>query len=335
MIIATLTNHGFPRGHFKAIFVDEAGHSWEPEVISSFSSLLDVTSYNNNGILVLAGDPHQLGPIVRSSVAENGGLTVSFLERLIHTCPIYFKSGESNIYNRIVITKLIRCYRCHPVILKVPNDLFYEGDLLFAANPDVSHTFVDWVHLPKYDFPLLFFGVEGEAQRESDSPSWFNLSEIEVVLDFVKLLGIEDGKISALDIGIITPYQKQVSKLKSILKTYSTNTNNYENISVGSCEQFQGQEKRVIIVSTVRSSLDILDNDLYFNLGFVSNPKRFNVAVTRAQSLLIIIGNPHVLVRDHCWGELIHYCDINNSCQGVRVSRRDGSLLDKQLQIHQ
>lgn len=52
---------------------------------------------------------------------------------------------------------------------------------------------------------------------------------------------------------------------------------------VGSVEQLQGQEKRVVIISTVRSDPSFLSHDCKHKLGFVGNPKRFNVAITRAQ----------------------------------------------------
>jgi helicase MOV-10 len=52
----------------------------------------------------------------------------------------------------------------------------------------------------------------------------------------------------------------------------------------------------VIIISTVRSTQDkVITDDLRFNLGFLNNPKRFNVAITRAKALLIVVGNPIVL----------------------------------------
>lgn len=66
---------------------------------------------------------------------------------------------------------------------------------------------------------------------------------------------------------------------------------------VGSVEEFQGQERLAILVSTVRSSDDWRNFDKMHNLGFLSNPKRFNVALTRAQALLVIVGNPFVLAK--------------------------------------
>ena len=74
---------------------------------------------------------------------------------------------------------------------------------------------------------------------------------------------------------------------------------------VGSVEEFQGLERRVIIISTVRSSENYLPFDDKHKLGFLSNPKRFNVAVTRAKSLLVVVGNPNVLVHDHSWRQFL------------------------------
>ena len=82
---------------------------------------------------------------------------------------------------------------------------------------------------------------------------------------------------------------------------------------VATIEEFQGLEKRVIIVSMVRSSDLNLRHDLKYNLGFIHNAKRFNVAVSRAMSLLIVVGDPHLLERDRNWNALIQYC-LTNKC---------------------
>ena len=85
---------------------------------------------------------------------------------------------------------------------------------------------------------------------------------------------------------------------------------------MGSVEEFQGQERKVIIISTVRSNVEFLQFDAQHKLGFLKNPKRFNVAITRAQALLIVIGNPDVLCHDQYWRKFIQYCVDNGSFSG-------------------
>merc|ERR1711983_495564 len=83
-------------------------------------------------------------------------------------------------------------------------------------------------------------------------------------------------------------------------------------INVGSTEEFQGQERRIIIISTVRSKPTLLQSDYEHKLGFLNNPKRFNVAITRAKALMVVIGNPYLLCMDKYWKEFLKY-SLNNS----------------------
>ena len=87
---------------------------------------------------------------------------------------------------------------------------------------------------------------------------------------------------------------------------------------MGSVECFQGQERRVILLSTVRSEPELyLDHDIRYNLGFIAHPKRFNVAMTRAKALLIVIGCPSVLALDKKnWLPFLQYCHENGAIVG-------------------
>lgn len=82
---------------------------------------------------------------------------------------------------------------------------------------------------------------------------------------------------------------------------------------VGSVEEFQGQERSVIILSTVRSNPQFVPSDKQHALGFVASPRRLNVSLTRAKSLLIIVGNPHLLSQDVYWRHVLKYC-IEHEC---------------------
>lgn len=148
---------------------------------------------------------------------------------------------------------------------------------------------------------LFFYNVLGAQQRSSSSPSWLNPKEALIVLDLLKKLS-ETG-VAADDVGVISPYQGQVKYLKEILEK-----RNMPAVKIGSVEEFQGQEKPVIILTTVRSSTEQFKFDRQFNLGFVDNPKRMTVAISRAQSLLIVVGNSVTLSVDMQWSRLIKYC---------------------------
>jgi superfamily I DNA and/or RNA helicase len=89
-----ISNYGVERGHFSAIFIDEAGHATEPETVSAFSNLL---SGDDDSTLIMSGDPMQLGPIVRSKNAIKGKLGVSMLERLMggHSSKLYIRDIEN------------------------------------------------------------------------------------------------------------------------------------------------------------------------------------------------------------------------------------------------
>ncbi|XP_033097183.1 putative helicase MOV-10 [Anneissia japonica] len=320
-----LASANFPHNHFTHVFIDEAGHAEEPEAIIAVSNLLNPNN-SKGGQLVLAGDPKQLGPVLRSPMAIKFGLATSFLERLMTDNSLYARKEEEPHYNPKVMTKLLQNYRSHPEILELPNELFYDNELEAKANVFMRQMMCRWEELPEKNFPLIFHGVEGKDEREGTSPSFFNTKECHAVFEYIQKLmeGRHSGKkLKQSDIGVISPYRKQVQKIQKAL-----DKRNYKDIKVGSVEEFQGQERLIIIVSTVRSSEQFLKDDKHFKLGFLNNPKRFNVAITRAKALLIIIGNPVVLSKDKNWKSLINFCNERGGSTGVRY-RSDINMLSE------
>eukprot|EP00069_Balaena_mysticetus_P000571 bmy_14630T0 len=267
--------------------------------------------------IVLAGDPMQLGPVIKSRLAMAYGLHVSMLERLMSR-PAYLRDedafGACGAYNPLLVTKLVKNYRSHSALLALPSRLFYHRELEVCADPGVVTSLLGWEKLLRKGFPLIFHGVRGDEAREGRSPSWFNPAEAVQVMRYCCLLARSiSSQVSAGDMGVITPYRKQVEKIKILLRNVDL-----MDIKVGSVEEFQGQEYLVIIISTVRSNEDIFEDDRYF-LGFLSNSKRFNVAITRPKALLIVVGNPHVLVRDPCFGALLEYSITNGVYTGCNL----------------
>ncbi|KAL0457179.1 UNVERIFIED_CONTAM: putative RNA helicase SDE3 [Sesamum latifolium] len=240
IIISTYTSasllyaEGIRRGHFSYFFLDEAGQASEPETMVPLSHL-----YSEDTVVVLAGDPMQLGPVVFSRDAESFGLGTSYLERLFD-CELYSGGNEN--------------------------------------------------YMTKLAFKVVMKGKE------------------------VILRGSTELRLA----------RQQVSKIRGALENIGK-----PNIKVGSVEQFQGQERQVIIISTVRSTVKHNEFDRVHYLGFLSNPRRFNVAITRARSLLVVIGNPHILCKDSNWNNLLWYCVENGSYKGCFLPEREVFVLEE------
>uniref|UniRef100_A0A3B3ZWP1 RNA helicase n=1 Tax=Periophthalmus magnuspinnatus TaxID=409849 RepID=A0A3B3ZWP1_9GOBI len=321
IVVTTLITAGrlvsgdIPMGHFTHVFVDESGHAVETECIVPLAGLL----HPETGQVVLAGDPKQLGPIIRSPLALKFGMgetvTMTFDDRL---------------------TSLSENQWSHPAILEIPNELFYDRELQACAD-EQRNFYCNWEYLPKMNFPVIFHGVTGLDTRESSSPSFFNIAEVEVLMDYVMKLLQTQGKkglstLSPKDIGIIAPYRKQVQKIRKALHIVEKKlkpSKDLGGLKVGSVEEFQGQERRVILVSTVRSSPDYVEIDKKFKLGFVKNEKRFNVAITRAKALLIIVGNPLVLRSDPTWARFLQYCQDQGGYRGYVQTEEDQDIVER------
>ncbi|XP_064604898.1 putative helicase MOV-10 [Liolophura sinensis] len=325
IVLCTLVTAGrivsanFPPDHFTHVFVDEAGCAVEPECIIPVAGVLDcLPDIKDGGQLVLTGDPEQLGPILRSPLALHYGLDISLLERYMTQCDVYARKddgGKGQTYDPRVLTKLVNNYRSHPKLLEMPNNLFYHRELVARADPVLINAFCQWKGLPKPGFPIIFHGVEGEDMREERSPSFFNPIEASIALDYVNQLmkGESRGmKVKQSHIGVISPYRKQVQKMRKLFEKQG-----WKDIKVGTVEEFQGDERLIIIVSTVRCQPDWLEMDREFHLGFLDNPKRFNVAITRSRALLIVVGNPLILSKDTYWNSFFEFCHKNGGYTGM------------------
>lgn len=312
IVISTLTSVGkmvqakIRPGHFGYVFIDECGSATEASALVPIAGV--VTSQGQiNGSIILSGDPLQLGPITRSEFAANMGLNVSMLERLMKL-PVYQRDPIDNQFDSTLITKLIKNYRSHEAILWFSNKMFYQSELKPCALVQNTGWALNWPMLPSPMFPIIFESTMGKLAREQDSASYFNRKEIELVDFYLSKIiahGINERNVKQEDIGVVSPYKKQCIKLKQMCQRHGWNE-----IQIGSVEAFQGREKPVMILTTVRSGTN--------GVGFLSNTKRLNVALTRAKALLIVIGNPVTLQQDVNWYEFIRYCYHNNAIRGVK-----------------
>lgn len=296
----------FLRDHFTHVIIDEAGQSVETDTIIPCTFLS-----RTKGQVILAGDPKQLGPVLVSHVAKYCGFDKSMLERISEHENYLPQYGENeNEFDSRFVTKLKKNYRSLPSILHIYSELFYSNELESEVNEENSHEIkllqsIDdllWNrHIATKNCGVFFVNVNGKNLRTPDSSSWFNDEEASRAFFFACRL--KNHGISMKNVGIITPYSLQVKRLRGIIDESMPDSG----LKVGSVEEFQGQERDIILVSTVRTNQKYLTSDQQFGLGFLQCAKRMNVAVSRARALLVVFGKESLLAQDDNWRYLIQY----------------------------
>ena len=175
--------------------------------------------------------------------------------------------------------------------------MFYEGSLQNGVTMQQRlRRDVDFPW-PVADTPMMFWSNLGNEEISASGTSYLNRTEAsnveKIVTRFFK------AGVQPADIGVITPYEGQRSFVVSTMQNTGTfKKENYKEIEVASVDAFQGREKDFIVLSCVRS------ND-HQGIGFLSDPRRLNVALTRAKYGLVILGNPKVLSKHPLWHYLL------------------------------
>lgn len=279
---------GMPTDHFDHIIVDEAGQATEPELCIPL-----LMAGGECPRIALVGDHKQLGPVLRSLVVASYGFADSTMERLM---------GKASNAEKFSV-QLRRSYRSHPDIMNLYNNLTYGGSLDCTAPETETMRLVGTDIFPNPSVPMGFFHVDGVEMREADSPSWMNMKEGARVLILIRRF--LDLGVSPAEIVVLSPYVKQCSKIRSLIqKDFSSVT--ATQLKVCSVESFQGREATVIILSCVRSQqVSEIDKDTVQSIGFLRQPKRLNVAISRAVAALCVVGNVNLLRTDSGWEKLI------------------------------
>jgi DNA replication ATP-dependent helicase Dna2 len=254
---------------------------------------------------VLIGDNQQLPPLIMSREAAARGLGHSPMEALLE------RWGET------AAVRLERQYRMHPVICGFPSAAFYDGRL--AAEGPARTALLDVALAPDAPYaavlaperPLVFVDVPAPGE----APGKVSRAQAEIVWRLV--LALRALGVAAEDMAVIAPYRAQVAQIRTRLSARGEFA-----VAVDTVDRFQGAERQVVIFSfggrtslssplSEEGSKQEKWNDVG-NVGggdFVAEPRRLNVALTRAQRKLILVG-------DRAWVErqssllarLVAYC---------------------------
>ncbi|MCO6360158.1 AAA domain-containing protein [Roseivirga pacifica] len=254
---------------FKTVFIDEASQALEPACWIAIRKAYRV---------VMAGDHMQLPPTVKSLKAGKEGLENTLFEKAM-------KLPDASVM-------LETQYRMHPHIMQFSSDNFYQGGLKTAEEVMLRERGNTSEH-----FAFIDTAGCGFAEKvKKETLSTFNEEEAALLLKHLAENLPEDGQT----VGIIAPYKAQVEKITDLLKEEAAFDLVREQITVNSVDAFQGQERDIMYISLTRS------NDKG-EIGFLKEYRRMNVAMTRAKTRLVIIGDSATLGKDSFFNNVIDY----------------------------
>ena len=281
VICSTLVGSSHPvlRGKkFKTVFIDEAAQALEP---ACWIPIL------KSERVVFAGDHCQLPPTIKSTDAARAGLSKTLFEKGIEKHP------DRSSMLRVQ-------YRMHQHIMKFSSYYFYKDEL-------IAHESVRNELLRPNQSPIEFIDTAGCGYTEAQDPetlSRFNEEEAQLLIQLTEKLvediGPEEWLEQNLTMGIITPYRAQVDHLHKLAEASGALEPLHKLITINTVDAFQGQERDIIAISFVRS------NDKG-EVGFLSDIRRTNVAMTRARKKLIMIGDSATLGSHPFYVELLEF----------------------------
>lgn len=253
---------------FTTLYIDEAGQALEAACWIAIRKADRV---------VFAGDHCQLPPTVKSVEAERAGLSRSLMESVVDKC-------------RSAVELLTVQYRMNEAIMRFSSDWFYGGRLQAAEEVKCRGILdfdspVEWLDTSEMDFSEKYVSATGG--RVNPDEGEFMLDSLEA---YIKRIGEKRVEDENLDFAVISPYKAQVSWLRRNAKKRNVLRRLKGKIAINTIDGFQGQERDVVFISLVRSNDD-------GKIGFLSDLRRMNVAMTRARMKLVIIGSAATLTR--------------------------------------
>ena len=286
VIASTLvsSSHRLLNGHrFGTLFIDEAAQALEAACWIAIRKADRV---------VLAGDHQQLPPTVKCYDALKGGLGCTLMETVVNNKP------ES-------VSLLTLQYRMNEEIMQFSSDWFYGGQL--QAAPEVRYrSILDW------DSPISWIDTSGMEFKEEfvgENFGRINRQEADLLLDelqkYITRIGGQRILDERIDFGIISPYKAQVQYLRGRIKSSDALRPYRSLLTVNTVDGFQGQERDVVFISLVRANEE-------GQIGFLSDLRRMNVAMTRARMKLVILGEAETLTRHTFYRKLLAHIQLRH-----------------------
>ena len=270
---------------YHTVVIDEAGQALEP---ACWIPILKAQK------VVLAGDPFQLPPTIKSEEASRKGFNTTLLEKCIQHYPE-------------TVVLLEEQYRMNAAIMGYSSKVFY-GNKLKAHASVANHL------LFPGDIPLVFIDTAGCGfDEKTEGTSTMNADEAAFLIRHLTNLMakvVEGSGPEIPSVAIISPYKEQIYVLKELLLNSPDLQLFAHQLSVNTIDGFQGQERDIVYISMTRSNAE-------GNIGFLSDIRRMNVAMTRARKKLVVIGDSATLSRLGFYTDFIEYAEKQKGYQSA------------------
>lgn len=301
--------------HIKNVILEEAARS------NPLDLLIPMVKAEDR--IIMVGDQNQLPHLLESNVAERSLAMIENIDEKKEKRRLYEESLFGIIFENVKKAKRQRCitlneqFRMHPTIGDFISDTFYKDPetgegLLKSGTEQLYHTkqhhlSISWAK----GKTMIFCNVSGD-KPESKGQSKCRQAEASKIMSILDELK-KDPEFKNLSIGVITFYSKQVTTLfeeaakpehgyvikdkdgYNIAPKYRTIDGDKEKLRIGSVDSFQGKEFDIVILSTVRSNSQSREDDNEKKVfGFLTLKNRLNVAFSRAQKLVIVVGDANM-----------------------------------------
>ena len=259
---------------FETVIIDEAAQALEP---SCWIPIIKAQK------VIMAGDPFQLPPTVKSPEAGQKGLSKTLIEKGVErldTVSLF----KNTIPDCIAALWAFRTSSFMRMKLVADSSV---ADHELAASTYTPVEFVDTA------------GCGFDEVRDPESLSLSNPEEAGILRKHLEELVAGNETAS---FGIISPYRDQVKALKAGIE----GAFDALDLTIQTIDSFQGQERDVIYISMVRSNTD-------GEVGFLKDYRRMNVAMTRARKKLIVLGDSATLGANKFYQDFLEYCEKHGS----------------------
>lgn len=280
---------------FEVVVVDEAAQSVEPATLAAMQL--------GSRHCVMVGDPQQLPATIFNVSGKNSKYDRSLFQRLEEAGEEVFMLNEQ--------------YRMDPKISHFPRHIFYKGALKDGPN----------VKKPNYGSPLMeaitskvqalqpFTVLDLESREERGGTSLSNSTEADLAVYLYEALkDISNGLSATSRVAVITPYSQQANILRR--KFDNLLGENYTKyVEVNTVDAFQGREAKIVIFSAVRAAGSR-------GIGFLSDVRRMNVALTRAKHFLFVIARCESIRVNPYWRDLVDHAHETNAVVRVPIIKK-------------